>query len=98
MTVSGCFCGKNYFLEVTHLWINNSSYIMQTTLDKLKNQIKDLKTQLNEFENKYDFNSKRFKIDYENGQLGDNADFVEWSATIEMLNNAKKQLAVLEGE
>ncbi len=63
---------------------------MQTTLDKLKNQIKDLKTQLNEFENKYDFNSKRFKIDYENGQLGDMADFVEWSATIEMLNNAKK--------
>lgn len=30
--------------------------------------------------------------------MGDSIDFVEWSATVEMLANAKKQMAFLETE
>jgi len=30
--------------------------------------------------------------------MGDSMDFVEWSATVEMLANAKKQMAFLEPE
>lgn len=35
---------------------------------------------------------------YEKGEMGDEMDFVEWSATIEMLANVDKKLALLESE
>jgi hypothetical protein len=39
-----------------------------------------------------------FYTRYENGEMGDSMDFVEWSSTIEMLANADKKMALLETE
>ena len=72
--------------------------ILNREISKLKNQILDLRNQINNFEKKYNLDTNKFKIDFENGHLGDNTDYIEWSATIDMVNNAEKQLAILEGK
>jgi hypothetical protein len=60
---------------------------------KLKNR---LTAQLAEFEDHYKLNSENFYARYEKGEMGDSMDFVEWSATVEMLTNAEKQITLLE--
>lgn len=60
---------------------------------KLKNR---LTAQLAEFEDHYELNSENFYARYEKGEMGDSMDFVEWSATVEMLTNAEKQITLLE--
>ncbi len=52
--------------------------------------------QLAEFEERYGFQSADFYARYESGEMGDETDFVEWSATTEMLTNADKRLTLLE--
>ncbi len=55
-----------------------------------------LTEQLAELEIRYGMKSVDFYARYERGEMGDDTDFVEWSATVEMLENANKRLAVLE--
>ena len=62
---------------------------------KLKNR---LAIQLAKFEECYTMKSADFYARYENGEMGDTTDFIEWSAIVEMLANAKKQMALLETE
>ena len=89
-----------------YLTVNNSVVdpIIETTIDKLLtrefNRLVELKFRLTndlaKFEKHYDMNSEDFYQRYEKGELGDEMDFVEWAATIEMLNNLKQRLALLE--
>lgn len=50
-----------------------------------------LEQQLGEFEKKYAMKTPDFYARFERGELGDATDFVEWSATFEMLENLRKQ-------
>ena len=61
----------------------------------LKSRLTD---QLARFEARYGLESADFHARYENGEMGDEMDFVEWSATVEMLANTEKRLALLERE
>lgn len=78
--------------------------VLDSTIDKLLAreiaQARDLKTrlqnQLSEFESQYDMASDVFHKKYQRGELGDEMDFVEWSSTIDMLNEAEKRLALLD--
>jgi hypothetical protein len=78
--------------------------VIETTINKLLarelNRMLELKTRLTrdllEFEARYTWPSNEFYRRYEAGELGDAIDFVEWAATIEMLTNARRQLALLE--
>ncbi|MEW6381169.1 MAG: hypothetical protein AB1611_16395 [bacterium] len=54
-----------------------------------------LANQLKEFEEKYALVSSDFYRCYENGEMGDATDFVEWAATVEMLVNTERWLALL---
>ena len=64
-------------------------------MNELKSRLMD---QLKEFEKKYSLNSQEFYERYESGLMGDEMDFVEWAATLEMLKNSEKQMALLEKE
>jgi hypothetical protein len=55
-----------------------------------------LTQQLAEFEERRALQSADFYARYESGEMGDATDLVEWSATVEMLANAEKRLALLE--
>ena len=80
--------------------------MLDVTLDKLlareTARMLDLKAcladELANFEKRYAMKSTEFYARYENGEMGDEMDFVEWSATVEMLANVDKQLALLERE
>ena len=57
-----------------------------------------LSRQLRQFEERYGLTSSQFHTRYERGEMGDEMDFVEWAATVEMLTNAEKELELLGGE
>ncbi|MBI4645329.1 MAG: hypothetical protein HY738_01745 [Bacteroidia bacterium] len=92
--------------RLEHLIARNSlsDNVLDITLDKiiarealkLKHKIRLLKLQIKEFEKKYKIDSEKLKHDFESGNAGDNIDFIEWTATLDMLNNAEVQLAVLQ--
>ena len=78
--------------------------VVEMAIDKLlvreKERIRKirerLEEQLEEFEQRYSLSSADFYKNYETGEMGDDMDFIEWSATIEMLANTEKQITLLE--
>jgi len=64
-----------------------------TRMDELKQRLSGQKT---EFEEKYRLNSEEFCRRYEKGEMGDDMDYVEWSATVDMLAGIEKRLSLLQ--
>ena len=77
--------------------------VLELTIDKLLDretsrlisQKARLEQQLAGFERTYRLSSKEFYDKFERGELGDAMDFVEWSATYEMVANLRRQLSIL---
>ena len=77
--------------------------VLEMTLDKLLDreiaQTRKLQTclknQLANFERQHALQSDTFHARFQNGDLGDETDFTEWSTTIDMLANAEERLTLL---
>ncbi len=77
--------------------------VVEQTVDKLlereATRLTELKArleqQLGDFEKQYAMKTPDFYARFEHGELGDATDFVEWSATYEMVENLNKRLALL---
>ncbi|MCP4346319.1 MAG: hypothetical protein GY795_12435 [Desulfobacterales bacterium] len=80
-------------------YINSGNFSVDTVLDiaiekllareitrmlEVKERLTD---QLESFEKQYSLKSSDFYIRYENGEMGDEMDFIEWASTVEMLAN-----------
>jgi hypothetical protein len=63
-----------------------------TRMLELKARLED---QLKGFQEKYALDSSEFYARYEQGEMGDDMDFVEWAATVEMVANVERRLALL---
>ncbi|MBT3258121.1 MAG: hypothetical protein HN366_16935 [Deltaproteobacteria bacterium] len=50
------------------------------------------------FEDKYGISSDEFNRRYEEGTMGDEMDYMEWSATVDMLSGIDKRLSLLQQE
>jgi len=78
--------------------------VLDMTLDKIltRERARTIESRLRlaghlaQFERDYTMNSADFQRSFESGELGDAMDFVEWAATIEMLANVDRRLALLE--
>lgn len=70
--------------------------LLEREADRIYHLRKRLSEQLAEFEQHYALASAEFHTRYEQGDMGDHTDFVEWSATFEMIDNLDKQLIVLK--
>lgn len=55
-----------------------------------------LEAQLVEFEQQYKMPTLEFYSRFENGELGDETDYLEWSATFEMLQNLDRRVQLLQ--
>ena len=56
-----------------------------------------LASQILHFESRHGMQSDTFYAKFQSGELGDDADLIEWASTIEMLATAEKRLAALQG-
>jgi len=82
------------------------SDVIQRTVDKLialeqdrvRNELSDLTAHLEAFEERYKMSSDEFYRQYEDGKLGDAADFMEWSSFYDMAQSVKQHLYRLTGE
>ncbi len=89
-----------------YLTANSSTVdpVLEISIDKLLarelTRMLELKTrllnQLTTFEQIYSLVSNEFYTRYEKGEMGDEIDLVEWAATVEMLSNVEKRLALLQ--
>lgn len=78
--------------------------VMELAIEKLlkreASRIGGLKQRLlkqkTEFEEKYGLDSEEFCRRYEKGAMGDDMDYVEWSATVDMLTGIEKRLSLLQ--
>ena len=78
-------------------------WVLESTIDKvldrerqrLLGQQARLKSQIADFEVQYGWTSEEFYPRFERGELGDDMDFVEWSATIEMVKNLQRIIELL---
>jgi len=64
-------------------------------INRLKREIARMQLVLNKYEEKYKMASEVFYQKIENGELGDDKDFVMWSGIYELYIDSKKQLAQL---
>jgi hypothetical protein len=91
-----------------YLAVDHTSFdpVLDMTIEKLMRRelkrVLDLKARLSEqiaeFENRYSLRSVQFYPKYERGELGDDLDFMEWAATLEMVANLNQQVTLLEIE
>lgn len=78
--------------------------VLDTTIDKLlareianiRETQKRLQSQLSEFEIQYHLKSDVFYKQYQNGELDDKMDFLEWASTVEMMEKSAQRLKVLD--
>lgn len=78
--------------------------VLELTLDKLlareitraTARKKSLTAQIAKFEQQYHLGSEDFLAQFQAGTLGDDIDFIEWAATLEMLKNLNDRLTLLE--
>ena len=64
----------------------------QARMQRLANR---LRQELQQFETAYKLLSEEFYTRYCRGDMGDEMDFMEWAATVEMLADAEKRLSLL---
>jgi len=91
------------YLELTH---GGTDTTLDVVLDKLLDRKKvelarrrdEMRFELDAFENRYGMASQEFYAKFEQGELGDSMDFLEWSATWQMYGNLIKYLGVLSAE
>jgi len=82
------------------------SDVIQRTIDKLialeqdrvRKELSRLWARLRAFEAQYEMSSDDSYMRYEQGELGDAADFMEWSSFCDMAQSAQAHLNRLTGE
>ena len=82
----------------SQVWNSALDKLMSLELKQLEEQYKRLEKELRDFEERYGMPSEEFYAKFEQGKLGDEMDFIEWSATFEMVQNLRKKMAILKGE
>ncbi|NJL60187.1 MAG: hypothetical protein HC887_11680 [Desulfobacteraceae bacterium] len=83
-----------------------ASEIMLKTLHKLfgyetetcKSQIRQLQSDLSDFEKQYGMSSDIFWQNFQQGKTDDRMDFVEWASLVQMVERLEKRLFLLTSE
>jgi len=81
------------------------SKMIERSLDKMialelghvRRELAELNARLKAFEADYQMTSDTFYQRYEQGELGDSADFMEWSSFYDMQQSVRQRLEQLDG-
>ncbi len=66
-------------------------------LDMLKKDLKDIENKIFIFEKKYKVDSCQFLQRFEQGEMGDDMDYLEWSSLLDMKDRITQRLKTFEG-
>ncbi len=69
--------------------------IVALEIEQAEQTLSDLETRLAECEKRHQMTSKKFFQRFQTGELGDDAEYVEWSAFIEMKDATLSRLEIL---
>jgi hypothetical protein len=72
--------------------------IILQEINTIQEQIQDLNKDLKAFEEQYQLSSEQFYQQFKTGTLGDDIDFVEWSAFYQMWCSLQERLALLQDQ
>jgi hypothetical protein len=70
--------------------------IIHQERENIQQQIRELESDLQVFEQQYQLSSAEFYQQFTRGELGDEVDFVEWSAFYQMWSDLQTRLALLQ--
>ena len=71
--------------------------LIQLERDNARRDVAELKASLEQFESRHNLSSEDFFLKFHKGELGDEADFFEWSATYDMHRSALDRFSKLSG-
>lgn len=71
--------------------------LTQYKIEALEKDLADIKRKLLKFERKYKMESSNFIKKFENGQLGDETDFMEWASLLDMAERIESRLEKIKG-
>ncbi|HHT9125645.1 MAG TPA: hypothetical protein ACFYD6_07475 [Candidatus Brocadiia bacterium] len=74
------------------------SKMLDYRIQKYDEEIKKLSRELKKFEHKYKKTSSAFFNEFQEGRLGDDMDFVEWSSLYQIRNRLVEKKTALEGK
>ena len=77
--------------------------VLEMAIDKLlkreATRMGDMHLRINDqiaaFETKYNMSSEEFLSRYDKGAIGDDMDFIEWAATLDMLEKIQRHLSLI---
>ncbi len=80
-----------------------ADWVLESTIEKLvarergklRQQLARLHSHTADLEARYGWTSDEFYPRFERGELGDDMDLIEWSATIEMIRNLQRAIGAL---
>lgn len=82
------FYSDNLALSLRNIFLEEIKTIEQ--------QIKEIEIDLQNFEQQYQLSSQQFYQQFKTGKLGDNMDFVEWSASYQMCCSLQERLNIFK--
>jgi hypothetical protein len=74
------------------------SKIISYEIAKTTEELEDLRTELKVYEDRFKMSSDDFFNKFSAGELGDSADFFEWSALYQMYLRSSERLNILKSE
>ncbi len=66
-------------------------------INGLERDLKEIKSQLSLFEDKYHMGNDEFSEKFDSGEMGDDVDHMEWSSLLDMRNRLKMRYNILKG-
>lgn len=83
---------------VNHVVTTTITKLIEREIKSMKDLLDRLKNQLQNFEKQYSMTSYEFHKMFEQGKLGDDIDYIEWSSTLDMFVGTQKRLEILTGK
>ncbi len=83
------FCRNNQASEIMVLTINK---LLKYESETERRQLDDLKSDMSDFEKRYDMESQEFFELFQNGKLDDRMDFIEWASIVQMAERLEKKI------
>ena len=83
--------------QVSDLMDRTLAKLLRHEAEQCQAQLRQLQTDMAEFEQQYHLSSPEFYRRFQAGQTSDDMDYVEWASLVQMAENLQQRLRLLTG-